>query len=304
MVALALANLLRRGIARLRGAAGRVVLGVEVEDRADPGRKLRVPVARRHRELLVTRDAGQDAAYWRSRRHRRLRESAVSNNDRRGLARAVPLVQHGAGRRSAAEPWLEPRASHRTSAALASIRRSCSKPARAHAFELRVQREHVPGGRGFASLLEQVRRHVVLGDAADADQLVERRQRRGQLRAADQLGVAHRQMRMRAAPVRAVVEAQPLRQAAAHARSSASRPRRACAVARGRCRCSVRRRGASRRAVHCASASPTPSCQRTWSQQWMPVSWPASRTRCITSAARRPMSGPGSSVPYSSVRTP
>ena len=81
-----------------------------------------------------------------------------------------------------------------------------------HAFELGVQREHVAGGAGSRRQREQMRRDVVFGDAFGADQLVERRQRRRKLRAADQLGVPDRQVRMRAAPVRAVVEAEALRQ--------------------------------------------------------------------------------------------
>ena len=82
-----------------------------------------------------------------------------------------------------------------------------------HALELRVQREHLVGRRRLARALEQVRRDVVLRDVVDADQLVERRQRRRELRAADRLGVPDRQVRMRAAAVRAVVEAEALREA-------------------------------------------------------------------------------------------
>jgi len=51
------------------------------------------------------------------------------------------------------------------------------------------------------------------------------------------------------------------------------------------------------RSVHDRSRRRTLSCQSTWSQVWMPHSWPASRTERMTEAARRPMSGAGSKTP-------
>ncbi len=57
-----------------------------------------------------------------------------------------------------------------------------------------------------------MRGNVGLADAVAADQLVERGQCRGELRAADELGVPHGQMRVRSAPVRTVFESQSLRQ--------------------------------------------------------------------------------------------
>jgi hypothetical protein len=82
----------------------------------------------------------------------------------------------------------------------------------AHALDLGVQREDVARNSGLARQFEEMRGDVGLGDAAATDELVQRGQRGGQLRAANQLAIPHRQMRMGAAAVGAVFESQTLRE--------------------------------------------------------------------------------------------
>src|SRR6476619_2575422 len=76
-----------------------------------------------------------------------------------------------------------------------------------------MQREHVAGLGERLRALEETLRDGDLGNSVDADQFVERRQRGRKLRAPDQLGAPDRQMRVRAAAIRAIIETQLLRQA-------------------------------------------------------------------------------------------
>ena len=117
--------------------------------------------------------------------------------------------------------------------------------------------------RGSRVQLEQVRGDVVLGDAVEADQFVERRQRRRQLRAADELGVPHRQ------------EADACR----GSRSSSRSPAAASGAARGRSSASRRRRGV-------AAASPKISVKRSQARRHLALA-SRRRRRCATPSCQR-----------------
>ena len=73
-----------------------------------------------------------------------------------------------------------------------------------------MQRVDVAGGGRIVREFQHVVGHVVRVDAVAPDQFVQRRQGGGQLRAGHDLGFVERHERMRAARIRAVVEAQVL----------------------------------------------------------------------------------------------
>ena len=167
-----------------------------------------------------------------------------------------------------------------------------------------MQREDVAGSGGCLVRSRDAPRPHCRGHAVEADQLVQRGQRGGQLRAGDDFGAIDRDEGVRAARVRAVVEAHALGQAQrVHVHLPAGGAVHLAGPTedlskRSQASSHLPRRSTPRRPL------PTPSCQRTWSQVWMPTSKPASRTLRMMAAQRLPMSGPGSSVPYSSVLRP
>lgn len=88
-------------------------------------------------------------------------------------------------------------------ALLPAAQQPLERAEQAAAFELRVQREHLVACRGARGERQQMIHRVGAGEIGAADQLVERRQRRRQLRYRGRARGGERQERLAAAHVEA-----------------------------------------------------------------------------------------------------